>query len=74
MEQALIKVKECDAFGYEKKQFYRDAEFFLHVLKEQCSNQEQAGEKEILACMTEISDFAEMIWKHPEQSTAGSML
>ena len=57
MEQALGKVKECDAFGYEKKQFYRDAEFFLHVLKEQCSNQEQAGEKEILACMTEISDF-----------------
>ena len=57
MEQALVKVKECDAFGYEKKQFYRDAEFFLHVLKEQCSNQEQAGEKEILACMAEISDF-----------------
>ena len=57
MEQALVKVKECDAFGYEKKQFYRDAGFFLHVLKEQCSNQEQAGEKEILACMTEISDF-----------------
>ena len=42
---------------YEKKQFYRDAEFFLHVLKEQCSNREQAGEKEILACMAEISDF-----------------
>ena len=57
MEQALVKVKECDAFGYEKKQFYRDAGFFLHVLKEQCSNQEQAREKEILACMTEISDF-----------------
>ena len=29
----------------------------MHVLKEQCSNQEQAGEKEILACMAEISDF-----------------
>ena len=57
MEQALVKVKECEAFGYEKKQFYRDAEFFLHVLKEQCSNREQAGEKEILACMAEISDF-----------------
>lgn len=57
MEQALGKVKECEAFGYEKKQFYRDAEFFLHVLKEQCSNREQAEEKEILACMAEISDF-----------------
>lgn len=56
MEQALVKVKESDAFGYEKKQFYQDAEFFLHVLKDQCSNQEQAGEKEILACMAEISD------------------
>mgnify|MGYP000600485951 CR=1 FL=1 len=33
MEQALVKVKECEAFGYEKKQFYRDAEFFLHVLR-----------------------------------------
>ena len=57
-----------------RKQFYRDAEFFLHVLKEQCSNREQAGEKEILACMAEISDSAEIIWKHPEQNTAGSML
>ena len=56
MEQALVKVKECDAFGYGKKQFYQDAEFFLHVLKNQCSNQEQAGEKEILVCMAGIVD------------------
>lgn len=56
-----MKVKESDAFGYEKKQFYQDAEFFLHVLKDQCSNQEEAGEKEILACMAEISDACKTI-------------
>ena len=40
-----------------KRNCLRDAVILLHVLKEQCSNQEQAGEKEILACMTESIGF-----------------
>ena len=57
MEQALGKVKECEAFGYEKETVLSRCRILLHVLKEQCSNREQAEEKEILACMAEISDF-----------------
>ena len=32
-----------------RNSFIGNAEFFLHVLKEQCSNQEQAGEKRNLS-------------------------